>query len=55
MRVYEWKNDKGEIAHTASHDVPPDAEGTWKRVYNIGIGAVSGGGGSPSRVSKPTS
>ena len=49
--IYQWKNEKGEIAETDKHNVPPDAEGKWHRYYgSISIGAVSGAGGSPARA-----
>lgn len=51
IRVYEWKNELGEIRTTSEHDTPPDSNHAWRRVYSFGVGRVSGAGASPNKPS----
>lgn len=50
-KVYEWRNEEGQVVEHDHWSEPPALPGTWKRVYSVGIGAVSGAGSSKARTS----
>lgn len=52
IKVYEWRNtETGEVVEHNHWSEPPALAGVWQRIYSVGIGSVSGGGGSPAKTS----